>query len=159
MPSDHWHFNFHFTSSNPFFSGADLKKKEEILHRFAETPAKPIFAFVTFDRAAGREACLETFNGNSFLYNYLYNQHYKLKGKWLAVEGSPEPSTILWENLAYDKWVSGRRRVLTSIIALLMILISLALIFSAKYLDQVPLSVFYRVILCMTICRCTSVSF
>ena len=53
------------------------------------------------------------------------------------MEGSPEPSTILWENLAYDKWVSGRRRVLTSIIALLMILISLALIFSAKYLDQV----------------------
>ncbi len=113
-----------------------------MLARFAETPAKPIFAFVTFDRAAGREACLETFNGNSFLYNYLYNQHYKLKGKWLAVEGSPEPSTILWENLAYDKWVSGRRRVLTSIVALLMILISLALIFSAKYLDQVSTMLF-----------------
>lgn len=115
----------------------ELKKKEELLAKFAETPSRPIFAFVTFDRAAGREAILEAFNGSSFIYNYLYNQQHKLKGKWLKLEQSPEPSTILWENLAYGKWESGRRRLITSVIALLMILISLAMIFSAKYLEQV----------------------
>lgn len=116
---------------------ADLKKKEELLATFAQTASRPIFAFVTFDRAAGREAILDAFNGSSFLYNYLYNQHYKLKDCWLKLEQSPEPSTILWENLAYGKWESGRRRLLTSIIALLMIFISLAMIFSAKYLEEV----------------------
>lgn len=77
----------------------ELKKKEDLLSKFAETPAKPIFAFVTFDRAAGREACLEVFNGNSWLYNYMYNQHYKLKGCWLHVEESPGAFLvfILWE--------------------------------------------------------------
>ena len=74
----------------------ELKKKEDLLSKFAETPAKPIFAFVTFDRAAGREACLEVFNGNSWLYNYMYNQHYKLKGCWLHVEESPGAFFVLF---------------------------------------------------------------
>jgi len=79
----------------------ELKKKEDLLAKFAETPAKPIFAFVTFDRAAGREACLEVFNGNSWLYNYMYNQHYKLKGCWLHVEESPGECVLLLLIIAF----------------------------------------------------------
>jgi hypothetical protein len=115
----------------------ELKGKEDLLAKFAEVPARPIFAFVTFDRAAGREAILEAFNGHAWLYNYFYNQQLKLKGKWLRVEPSPEPSTILWENLAYGKWDCYRRRAFTSFVALLIIVVSLAMIFSSKYLDQV----------------------
>ena len=115
----------------------ELKVKEDLLAKYAAMPANPIFAFVTFDRANSREVILEIFNGHSFIYNYIYNQKLKLKNIWLKVQPSPEPSTILWENLAYNKWDCYRRRAITSFIALLFILISLAMIFSAKYLEQI----------------------
>mmetsp|Transcript_27364 Transcript_27364/g.45898 ORF Transcript_27364/g.45898 Transcript_27364/m.45898 type:complete len:1511 (+) Transcript_27364:125-4657(+) len=114
----------------------DLKKKEALLEQYAQSPASPIYAFVTFDKAAGKEAVLEAFNGHPFIYQVFYQQHLKLKDKWLKVRSSPEPSTILWENLAYGRWTCFKRRALTSFFAFLLIIISLAMIFSAKYAEQ-----------------------
>ncbi|KAJ1418322.1 hypothetical protein B484DRAFT_400519, partial [Ochromonadaceae sp. CCMP2298] len=115
----------------------DLTLKEELLEKYAATPARPIYAFVTFDKAAGRTACLGAFNDHPWIYNYFYGQHLKLGGKWIKVRESPEPSTILWENLAFGSWDCFKRRALTSVLAFGLIIFSLIMIFSARYLEQI----------------------
>eukprot|EP01031_Cornospumella_fuschlensis_P017931 gene17931-21937_t len=54
----------------------------------------------------------------------------------LRVKEAPEPSVIIWENLSYTWWDKTKRKMLTTIGALLLIVISLIMVFSSKYLEE-----------------------
>lgn len=114
-----------------------LKAKEALLEEYAKTPANAIYAFVTFDKVAGKLSALDQYNGHSFLYNLFYGAHLNLRGRRLKVIKAAEPSTILWENLAVSSFNRFQRRFLTTFLAMLMIVISLVMIFAAEYLQRV----------------------
>lgn len=76
-----------------------LKDSEALLAKYAETSANVVYAFITFDKVAGREAALERYHGHSLIYNWLYGKHLRLRNIHLNVQPASEPSTIIWENL------------------------------------------------------------
>ncbi len=113
----------------------DLKRAEDNLDRLGQAPTEPLYAFVTFDRVAGKEALIAKYNSFSGLYRMLYSTELDLRGSKLVVRQATEPSTIIWENLAYSKLNRFARRFVTTLLALLMICVSLVMIFAARYLQ------------------------
>ena len=69
--------------------GMKAKKEKQI----------PICAFVTFDMEFGAHVALRLYNRSVLGYLWM-PEHLKFKGSKLIVAAAPEPSTIIWENLA-----------------------------------------------------------
>ena len=113
----------------------DLRRTEENLDRLGLAPTEPLYAFVTFDRVAGKQALIAKYRSYSGLYRMLYGTDLDLRGSKLVVKQATEPSTIIWENLAYSKLNRWARRFVTTLLALLLICISLIMIFAARYLQ------------------------
>ena len=113
----------------------DLQRAEDNLDRLGQAPTEPLYAFVTFDRVAGKEALIAKYNSFSGLYRMLYSTELDLRGSKLVVRQATEPSTIIWENLAFTAKERFRRTLATTALALLLVSMSLIAIFAARYLQ------------------------
>lgn len=117
---------------------ADIAKKraaltDEIIHidqavkmhedESAKKKSGPIAAFVTFDGPMAREKALRTY-GRAW-FGYFYTRPFlRLKGKNIVLEGAPEPSTIIWENLAYTYKTRTIFRFFTFLVSIFLLAIS-----------------------------------
>ena len=69
----------------------DLRRAEDNLDRLGQAPTQPLYAFVTFDRVAGKEALIAKYNSFSGLYRMLYPTELDLRGSKLVVRQATEP--------------------------------------------------------------------
>jgi multisubunit Na+/H+ antiporter MnhB subunit len=94
---------------------------------------KAIEAYVTFESESGFIQAMMKYHLNWFrTYCCCYPERLKFKGMRLSVEKAPDPSTIIWENLEYSNGSRTFRKGLTTIVALMAILFSVALTFLAR---------------------------
>jgi hypothetical protein len=114
----------------------DLSKKEKTLEQISTKDLEVVYAFVTFNRSLDRDLAFDTYHKRS-LYAWLFHSDkLKLKDKLLQVRAAPEPSVIIWENLQYSRSDRNRRRLLTTFFSLILVILSLAMIFSSKFLEE-----------------------
>jgi hypothetical protein len=106
----------------------DLQRAEDNLDRLGQAPTEPLYAFVTFDRVAGKEALIAKYNSFSGLYRMLYSTELDLRGSKLVVRQ-------IWEYLAFTAKERFRRTLATTALALLLVSMSLIAIFAARYLQ------------------------
>ena len=106
----------------------DLQRAEDNLDRLGQAPTEPLYAFVTFDRVAAKEALIAKYNSFSGLYRMLYSTELDLRGSKLVVRQ-------IWENLAFTAKERFRRTLATTALALLLVSMSLIAIFAARYLQ------------------------
>ena len=95
---------------------------------------KPICAYVTFQHEKGRIAALKVF-GRATLNRCCTPHELRLKGKHVIdLKRAAEPSTIIWENLAYPASDQFRRRAKTMTLAGFVVFTSLLVnYFCMKY--------------------------
>jgi hypothetical protein len=60
----------------------------------------------------------------------------KLKGSRMIVEEAPDPSTIIWENLKYKRVDRIKRRMVTTVVTLILLAISLVVNIISRTIDQ-----------------------
>lgn len=110
--------------------------REHALANLSTRVEKPLSAFVTFNTVVGVEHAYDKFKALSY-YEWFKNSFVDplplYMGKRMKIKLAPEPSTILWENLPYSKIQGFCRRLLTSLVALILICFSVACTFVAKY--------------------------
>jgi len=93
----------------------------------------PIQGFVTFQKENGYINVLSAYQLSWIRsYFFLYPKKLRFKGKKLRVSQAPEPSTIIWENLECPKRERNLRKLLTTGVAMLAILFSVAFTFIAR---------------------------
>lgn len=110
-----------------------VRTKDEQRSKVIPRNQKAIEAYVTFETETGFIQAMMKYHLNWFrTYCCCYPDRLKFKGVRLSVEKAPEPSTIIWENLEYSKSSRSIRKCLTTIIALMAILFSVALTFLAR---------------------------
>jgi hypothetical protein len=116
---------------------SELKKKEEKLELLSQQDVKAIYAFVTFNRVVDRTTVLDKYRKMSFYTWLCNNAHLKLKHHFLQVIPAPEPSVIIWENLAHSTTNRVGRRIFTTLSTLLLVGFSLIMIFSSKVMNDI----------------------
>ena len=110
-----------------------VRAKDEQRNKVIPQNQKAIEAYVTFETESGFVEAMMKYHMNWFrTYCCCYPERLRFKGARLFVEKAPEPSTIIWENLEYSKSSRSFRKCLTTIVALLAILFSVALTFLAR---------------------------
>lgn len=114
----------------------DLKRKDKELESISQENPKPIAAFVTFNYVTDQQLALEKYTHRSFISMLCGHPELNLNGKYLNVRQAAEPSVIVWENIQFTDSDRFGRNVATFLMSLLLVAISLAMIFSSKYLEQ-----------------------
>eukprot|EP00592_Proboscia_alata_P004168 CAMPEP_0194367442 /NCGR_PEP_ID=MMETSP0174-20130528/15518_1 /TAXON_ID=216777 /ORGANISM="Proboscia alata, Strain PI-D3" /LENGTH=832 /DNA_ID=CAMNT_0039143183 /DNA_START=91 /DNA_END=2586 /DNA_ORIENTATION=+ len=123
-----------------------LKEREKLTLRIKETDAfrkstvdpcpRAIQAFVTFETEHGFVKAVSTYQ-LSWVRSLFYPKRLRFKGKRLGrVYQSPEPSTIMWENLEYSFKNRFLRKCATTGVATLAILLSITFTFLARDFQQ-----------------------
>ena len=109
--------------------------QEHDMERSRKVKSNPnaIQAFVTFSTEDGMIKAMTAYQ-MSWIRRFIccYPRRLHFKGKKLIVDKSPEPSTILWENLEYSSLNRTLRKCLTNTVAFLAILLSVAFTFLAR---------------------------
>ena len=95
----------------------------------------PLFAYVTFEESTGAHRAMQVYRDTWISYWFLSGRK-MFKGKRLHVERSPEPSIIIWENLGYTDYHRFRRRVITWIISIILLVLSAIATFSSRAFEQ-----------------------
>lgn len=114
--------------------GAQIKAIESDLFTGEEDPT-PLCAFVTFEEKIGAIVAKATYT-NSFLGYLCMPSALRFKGHRLRVSDAQEPSTIIWENLSFNRWARIKRRARTMIVAAALIFVSLVAQFFANMMDR-----------------------
>jgi len=100
----------------------------------------PIQAFVTFDTEAGLFKTLSAYQLRWVQTFFLcYPRRLMLRGRQINVRRAPEPSTILWENLAVSDGNRMPRKALTTSVAIIVMLLSVVVTFLSKDFQQATL--------------------
>lgn len=115
----------------------DLSSLEKQLEELSKEELGVVYAYITFNKSTDRDIAYDAYHKNT-LYAYLFNKTKRLllNNQLLVVNHAPEPSVILWENLQYSYYERWKRRGVTIILSLFFIIITLAMIFSSKYLQE-----------------------
>ena len=114
----------------------DLKRKDKELEEISKESPKPIAAFVTFNYVTDQRLALEKYTHRSFISMLCGHPELNLGGVTLKVRQAAEPSVIVWENMEFTESNRFGRNIATFLVSLLLVAISLAMIFSSKYLEQ-----------------------
>lgn len=112
-----------------------IKEKSDTIRKLNSAVGRnaSITAFITFDHVIAANLLIQQFKNTSLFKYYLSDEHpFRIHGNLLKVSQAPEPSTIIWENLKYNKWNKFWRRTLTTFLALMLIFISIAITFGSK---------------------------
>lgn len=124
---------------------ADIKKVDEALtereanlEKFAEEDPDAIYAFVTFNKVEGKVAALRAYNKASFFSGP--DPDLKLGENLLYLSEAAEPSTIIWEHLTFSWTERKLRRCATFFVSLCFIMLSVVMVFGAKYFEETSLS-------------------
>lgn len=113
-----------------------LREKDKKLEVLSKESAHPIYAYITFNKVNDRIKIEKMYNRETW-YGYLFD-HKKLflGAHLLKVRTAPEPSVIIWENLMFSMYERMKRRCFTTLSTLLLVIVSIVMIFSSKYLQQ-----------------------
>ncbi len=95
----------------------------------------PLLAFVTFEESVGAHRALQLYRISWWTYWFMESSK-RFKGCRLKLERSPEPSTIIWENLGYSRWSRLKRRLLTWSFSILLLLFSAVTSFTDRAVQQ-----------------------
>ena len=118
-----------------------MEQEGDIEARERET----LCAFVTFDHEDSALRCIEDYANSDTWWGMLVQpKPLRFRGKHvLTVSQAPEPSSIMWENLAETQMSRFLRRSCTSVVSMLLIIFSIALIYYAqqtksRFAEQIP---------------------
>jgi hypothetical protein len=93
-------------------------------------------AFVTFEDEASFISCLKAFPNTGYLTTFIQPPETKLDGRPVIVKPAWDPTNIIWENLAIPIYSQFFRVLLTTFLTLLILTISFAMIYEAKFLSD-----------------------
>lgn len=124
-----------FTTTMKYLND-DLKRKDERLKVLSVAIPTPIKAFVTFNTTTDQKLVLEKYSRFTIKSLLCGHPELRLKDRNLRVVTAPEPSVIVWENIQFTESQRSFRKFLTFFLSLLLIIISLSMVFSSKYLQQ-----------------------
>ena len=96
---------------------------------------RAIQAFVTFETERGFISAINAYNMAWWQYVF-YPKEKLFKGQRIRVTPSPEPSTILHENLAYSMFDRSKRKIKTTGIAFVAVLLSIVFTFQARSVQE-----------------------
>jgi hypothetical protein len=110
--------------------------------------AESVCAFVTFQYCESMARCIEDYESYSkFPWNLCLPDRLKFRGQVITVKRAPEPDEIVWENLEVSRYEKKMRRLRTSIITFILILISFIMILQSSFYknkfasEQPPLNI------------------
>jgi len=114
---------------------AAMREIDNETERLARRQDRPIYAFVTFEHAIGSRVAIRAYNNS--IWGYLrMKPSLKFKGSRIRVQSAAEPSTIIWENLKYRRMDRMQRRLLTTSITVILLIISAFTNIIARVLEQ-----------------------
>ena len=116
---------------NRLTSQVDIKDAERALNVSAQPDV--IQAFVTFDTEEGFVKAISEYSLNWIRsISCFYPKRLRIGGAKIRVKQAPEPSTLVWENIEIKERHRFGRKCLTSIIAVLALLLSICFTFYAR---------------------------
>jgi len=90
-------------------------------------------AFVTFKNEKYKRAVMYEYRfALSGLFRCCQSEHLRFQGSKIMVVNAPEPSDLAWENIDYDSWKHLARRVVTTLLTLLIAIVCLIFMVAAK---------------------------
>lgn len=90
-------------------------------------------AFVTFNYSESMARCIEDYRlYESFPYSLFTPSCLKFQGHKLTISRGPEPDEILWENVEVASWRKLLHRMLTALVAALLLLLGFVVILQAS---------------------------
>lgn len=96
--------------------------------------ADSVCAFVTFQYCESMARCLEDYKSYSkFPWNLCVPDELKFRGQIISVRRAAEPDEIVWENLEVSWFDKKIRRVRTSIITFILIIMSFIMILQSSF--------------------------
>ena len=95
----------------------------------------PVTAYVTFEQQTDSDKCLRQYVDNFWSW-LLLPANLRYAGKRVRVRRAPEPSNILYHNLSYTANAKRLRRLLTTLISVLLISITTAVVYLAQYVHN-----------------------
>jgi hypothetical protein len=114
---------------------AEVKQTLSELERMRSSGLKPTdTVLITFDMAGQAAYVIEEYSKvrfdswTDYLTAWFGTTSENFRGKDCYIERAPEPTDILWENLAFASWDRFKKRSLTKIFTLLIILASFGII-------------------------------
>mmetsp|Transcript_48726 Transcript_48726/g.95563 ORF Transcript_48726/g.95563 Transcript_48726/m.95563 type:complete len:941 (-) Transcript_48726:282-3104(-) len=112
-----------------------IKDKEIELCQF-KNPKKAVAAFVTFEHQESVHAALATYP-NSWLSVCCFPRRKKFRGLHRIKVAKPgEPSNIKFKNLKWSMWHKKKRRCLTSLFSVLVLLTSIGIVYGLQALQN-----------------------
>jgi len=114
-----------------------IQKKDEERIAYVNPFPRALQAFVTFETETGFIKAFSAYQLNWIQSAFcLYPKKLRFHGQRLRVTQAPDPSTIVWENLGFTKANKGCRKFLTTVVAMLAILLSVVATFWATDFQQ-----------------------
>lgn len=114
---------------------ASIRDLDAQTEKCQDNEDKPLCAFVTFENAIAARLAVRTYNKS--IWGYLrMKRSLRYKKAKLSVAAAAEPSTIIWENLKYNKLSRAKRRVVSTVITLVLLAISAIANIVARGLEQ-----------------------
>lgn len=116
-----------------------IKNFDQTLLKLSQVPEKPLTAYITFDQSVASLIIADLYR--SSLYNTCcFNPTLLFKQRKLRVKKAPEPSTIIWENLQYGFWKRKCRNLVTTVLALFLVLTTVFMASSSTTLQTKALN-------------------
>lgn len=118
-----------------------IQKIEGVLAKHLQKKVKkkklpaPLFAYITFEQSVGAHRAIQIYR-DSWLTYWFMDEKRRFQGCRLKVHKSPQPSVIIWENLGYSAWHRFRRRALTWIISIALLVLSAICSFTSRAFEQ-----------------------
>lgn len=114
---------------------ASIRDIDRQTAKCGDTTDKPLYAFITFENAIAARLAVRAYNKS--MWGYLrMKRSLQYKKARLSVAAAAEPSTIIWENLRYGKLHRGKRRIVSTVVSLVLLAISAIANIIARGLEQ-----------------------
>ena len=124
-----------------------IVEKDRVLAQIDSIQKEPIAAFITFNEISSKEAVLDAYNMRYDQWLFMPSE-LRLRGKRINVKGAPDPSTILWENLEFSWWSRFKRRSAVTLVALMIIIISVIVTYGENVLANKTIRTYNTDTLC-----------
>jgi hypothetical protein len=104
--------------------------------------SSPYCAYVTFEHEDSMAKCLAKYPNVGVFTPLSQAKEDKLDGQTVIIEPAPLPEELIWENLPVKWWNRGIRVLTTTIVVIMLLVLSYAMIYQARYTgDQYSSSV------------------
>ena len=103
-----------------------------------QNPSRAVIAFIQFQSNNGKEKFIKAYKKGPCqrCCNYERHKHKYIDGKWPKVSEAPDPSVIIWQNLAIGKCSRFFRSLGVWILSILIMLLSLVVIIVNRYFQS-----------------------